>query len=134
MQLPFCPVGVDVAIGHDRDGARPLVESKIVPVSGGIGVTPLRRAGERIERFHDFLVADAMEQDDTVLGNRGPAQPLPDLFPPDDARPGRWPLLVERANIDTVTGRPEELRPVGGEEGYGEEKGEKKLALVSPDR
>ena len=62
VELPFGAVGVDDAIGDHRHGARAFVEPEIVAVGCGIGVPPLRRAGERIERLDDLAIVDAMKQ------------------------------------------------------------------------
>ena len=96
VQLPFGAVRVDDAVGDDRHGARPFVESEIVAVGGGIRVPPLRRAGERVERLDDLAIVDAMKQNQPRAGDDRAAEPLADLLAPQHPRTGRRPLLVER--------------------------------------
>ena len=77
MQLAFRPVGVDAAIANNGNRARPFIEPEIITIRCGIGVTPLRRTGERIERFDDFAIGDAVKQDESILGDDGPLSPCP---------------------------------------------------------
>jgi hypothetical protein len=56
-----------------------------------------------------------MKQNQVIPGDDRPAEAGADLLTPQNPRPGRGPLLVERrAGIHPVPSRAKELRPVSG--------------------
>ena len=62
-------------------------------------VTPLGGARAWIQRFNNLLVRDSVEQDDSPLSHDRPAETLPHVLAPHDARPLRAPCLGKRGSV-----------------------------------
>ena len=116
VQHAFRAEGVDLPSGDDRGSARAFVKAEIVAVSSRVFEFPDRLARCGVERFDHFFSAEAMEENQAAVGDDGAAEPLADVFFPNDRRAaGGERIRNVVAGIDAVAVGPEELRPVGAE-------------------
>ncbi len=115
MQLPLRTERVHDPVRNHWHSTWTLVEAEVIPVGGRVRVTPLGGTRAWIERLDNLLARDSVEQDDSPLGHDRPAETLPYVLAPDDARPLGAPCLGKRRSAGhPVPLGTEELRPVFG--------------------
>ena len=121
VQLSLRAEGVDASLRDHGDRPRAFVEPEVVPVTGGVRVTPPRIARPRVERFDDLFVPDAVKQDEPIAGDDWAGEALPDRFAPDFPRTACGPRRGQRwTAVDAVALGTEKLRPVVRGNGHSE--------------
>src|SRR5581483_6248691 len=123
------------AIGKESGrGARAVVVAVGIDKMAGIRVTPERGAGGRIETLDNFVVVDAMMDDQAAAQNGWGAIAGAEGFLPKNGRPGLGPSVKKIGfGGGGVGARAEELGPVLSQSagGQGEKESEKKEKITS---
>ena len=115
MERPLGAKRDELVAGDHWRRARAVPFAELVLIGGRIRELPRRFACGRTQAFDDFLIADAMEEDQAIARDDRPAVAFADVTLPNDGgarfREGVDQPLFERG---AVAARAEELRPIIG--------------------